>query len=208
MTCAKRMIVIGGDFNAREGNKGEDGTNYQEEMGIYGESKRNAAGRDLLLWCAANGMLVVNTLFPQGSQESGTTWIHPRWKYGAVLDYFLIPKQDRWHIATYKVRQRSTGEGWGVYTDHNPVEVHLRVGKLWTKRENSFGKTPKGPNVASMIGISEDAKKKREDWSKAVEEKMQGGGGIQGSGRKGTTDRQTMAAGERRDDTPTGLGTM
>ena len=53
----REKIVIGGDFNASVGrNRGRNGV-----YGKQGLGRMNDAGRDLMLWCEANGLAYVNS---------------------------------------------------------------------------------------------------------------------------------------------------
>eukprot|EP00972_Heterocapsa_arctica_P012326 1808751-Heterocapsa_arctica.AAC.1 len=66
---------------------------------------------------------------------------------------------------------------WEYYTDHQPVEITVRVGYLWVPQGFAEGGGIAGvgkPNLARLAGNTEGAKNDRKLWAERVEERLGG----------------------------------
>ena len=118
--------IIGGDFNGEVGSR----TNGEEQaLGPHGHGRCNEKGRMMLDSCQAENLVVTNTWT---SQKNKTTWRHPRWKSGHLIDYILVERpqlNNVKRVLTLHEEVAWTGglTGWGEYTDHNPVEISFKI---------------------------------------------------------------------------------
>ena len=60
---------------------------------------------------------------------------------------------------------------WSAYTDHNPVELILRVGKHWCSH-TVLPKKQGMPDVAKMRGQEPEATALRNQWVSKLEDKL------------------------------------
>ena len=102
------MLVIMGDFNAKVGSNGTE----RSIVGVHGLGDRNDRGQLLVDFCAANELMVTNTLFRQHPRRL-YTWTSPRGSYRNQIDYLLIRK--RWRNS---VLNAHTYPGADCGTDH------------------------------------------------------------------------------------------
>ena len=82
----RHILLLGGDFNAEVGIRDANTT----ALGPFGPPKRNARGHQLIHFCQDQGLVIANTWTPQNNK---TTWWHPRYNTGHLLDYFLVAKK-------------------------------------------------------------------------------------------------------------------
>eukprot|EP00820_Chromera_velia_P011172 Cvel_22415.t1-p1 / transcript=Cvel_22415.t1 / gene=Cvel_22415 / organism=Chromera_velia_CCMP2878 / gene_product=Craniofacial development protein 2, putative / transcript_product=Craniofacial development protein 2, putative / location=Cvel_scaffold2199:31548-32546(+) / protein_length=333 / sequence_SO=supercontig / SO=protein_coding / is_pseudo=false len=80
-------VVIGGDFNARVGERNEE---TAAVLGRFMEGQRypNRNGQCLLEFCLEHELVVANSFFQHPPHHKGS-WQHPRSKKWHELDYFL-----------------------------------------------------------------------------------------------------------------------
>ena len=61
---------------------------------------------------------------------------------------------------------------WGDYTDHNPVEICVRQGRMWIPR-SKITQPPDKPGVAKLRGNTDEATRLRTVWMQEVDAKLQ-----------------------------------
>lgn len=91
--CAKDLLVVVGDFNARVGC-GARGDLCVGVCGLHGVGQMNENGEALLFWCAQNGLGVMNTMF-QKKKIHQYTWQHPGSKQWHCIDNVLMRQGQR-----------------------------------------------------------------------------------------------------------------
>ena len=94
----KETLIIMGDLNARVGR---DSEMWGSVIGRHGEEVRNESGEQLLRFCAANEMLVTNTLY-QPKEIHKHTWLCPGRELRSIV-YFLVRKDNRVKVKNIKV---------------------------------------------------------------------------------------------------------
>ena len=139
-------LLIAGDFNAEVGTRSHETGNA---LGPHGPSHRTNRGLHLCQFCNEHGLAVANTWTPQRTKA---TWWHPRFGTSHLIDFFLISHA---HIGnTHRVltispdvaRTAHLGE-WTPYTDHNPVEMTIKMG-----RQKAFLDTANSPPPRNAQG--------------------------------------------------------
>jgi len=125
----KDILVVLGDFNARVGSfsplrAGEQtGPEANENtLGRFGFGERNAAGEQLLLFCAANNLSVMNTWFRPKKRSHAGTWSHPATGQPHLIDFVIMRQDQRVFCQNVRVVRSAT-----FWTDHNMVEAKLRL---------------------------------------------------------------------------------
>ena len=120
-----------------------------------------------------------------------STWWHPRYGSGHAIDHVLIRDADAWHATRCAAvhpergfdkrcaargrrrrdRVETSGPSWDNYTDHHPMELSVRTGKLWVPTESVNVQTRLEPqvNLDKMRDSSESAKDSVRDWNAKVE---------------------------------------
>jgi len=156
----KDILLMLGDFNARVGSApsrvdeqmGEwEPEAYENTIGRFGFGERNAAGEQLLLFCAANNLSVMNTWFRSKKRSHAGTWTHPATGQPHLID-FVIMRQDQ-RVFCQNVR---VVRGAAFWTDHNMVRANLRL-------EFTQPRKPRGPRAARFaverLRVDQEAEK-------------------------------------------------
>ena len=127
----REKIVIGGDFNASVGkNRGRLGVYGREGLG-----RMNDAGRDLMVWCEANGLAYVNSYMRHARRG---TWQHPATGRWYELDGFLVKKEER-HRMVKRMRTLRKED----MSDHEPKGMIVRRPMRRWRTEGGRRNTPR-----------------------------------------------------------------
>ena len=129
-------VIVGGDFNARIGDKGGRVGREEEEEEKKGKSKDkkvNREGRKLLEatgeieWAILNGNM-------KGDEEGEYTYTGGRGE--SVIDYVITGEEERGEIECMKVEDR-------VESDHHPIVLEMKGGgeEREGREEREKGKT-------------------------------------------------------------------
>ena len=105
----KSILMVMGDFNAKVG----ESIKNMPTVGQYGLGDRNDKGQELVDFCEANNLSIMNTMFKQPNRRK-YTWISPGGQYRNQIDYILI--QNRWKSSVYNCK---TFPGADCSSDHN-----------------------------------------------------------------------------------------
>ena len=142
-------------FNAELGNNLETQTPGTEALGRFANSRVSTAGREWRQWAIEQGYKECSSRF---QLRHRCTWKHPRFSTEHELDHFFIHHTHLWHLVSCRILQEGPNVDWpwSAYTDHNPVELTLRHGKMWgrNKRHNTI---PSKPDVQKLRGPSAGA---------------------------------------------------
>ena len=113
MLIYKGKTVVGGDFNSSVGDIRE--REVPGTAGPHGLAKTNVAGRNLLNWCASEGLAWVNFF----REQKRGTWCHPATEQWHELDGFLVKQkeQSRWLRALKMLHLDQR------LTDHQPKQL-------------------------------------------------------------------------------------
>ena len=172
--------ILGGDFNGEVGAAKD--RLWKHVLGPYGDHRRTKGGEELLQFCEQEGLVVANS-FTQ--QTCKATWFHNRWGTAHALDHFLIQHGDRKWVrrtltlnfshhpapaSTPKIGRPDyfTAASWLAYTDHNPVELELSLGKDWKAEADKRNQASQRPDVFRMMGSSPEAKSLRQQYTDSV----------------------------------------
>ncbi|KAK2187209.1 hypothetical protein NP493_175g03003 [Ridgeia piscesae] len=96
--CTDKLLLIG-DFNVRIGR---DNDKWCLVMDKHGIGKCNFSGAFLLAWCSEFELIVTNTIFRQ-KDERKTTWMHPHFGHGHMIDFIITRCQDKMDIHSTRV---------------------------------------------------------------------------------------------------------
>lgn len=140
----EERLIIGGDFNARMGEKGKrigmdqmSGKNRRRETK---DKKEDARGRELVNMIEERGWDVLNGN-TVGDEKGEYTYVGPRGE--TVIDYVVV-NEDAWaEIEDFRVEER-------VESDHMPLVVEIK-GEETKKEEETERKTERA--VWTEIGI-------------------------------------------------------
>ena len=110
----KDKLILLGDFIARVGR---DHDIWGNVLGHHGVGKANFNGMLLLGLCAANELVITNTIFQQ-KDSLKTTWMHPRSRHWHLLDYAIVRQRDLADIHLTRTVRSST-----AWSDHRLVRV-------------------------------------------------------------------------------------
>ena len=169
------MKLVAGDCN-NEFGKGSNG-GWTDVIGEHGFPRRSIWGTEWLEFCRGAGLLDAHSFF---TQQSRGTWWHPRFSTEHTLDHMFMSKNDRWHLLQchavhvgYARGQGHTGDvwHWGSYTDHHPVELVLRTGKLWVPQQKKNVQEPKA-DVAKIWGSGEQAQHYRAQFQAHLSQQL------------------------------------
>ena len=123
-------------------------------------------------------------------QTHKATWYHNRWGTAHALDHFLVRGVDRRWVASvwtvhfaavqrWAVRSRLgrplvfSSAPWLEHTDHDPVELSLRVGKDWFGEAQRKIATSSRPDVVRFLGCSQEAARLRKLYAEAVSKELE-----------------------------------
>ena len=67
--------------------------------------------------------------------------------------HLLLREQNFWHLTSCRIvyDSLSVKGSWTGYTDHNPVECVLRVGKWWRSKKGRSLQTNPGPGASARF---------------------------------------------------------
>ena len=167
LTPATSLAVVMGDLNAEMGSNQDRSIAGWDAMGTFSSPKITPSGQEWRERCSTYGLRDAASRF-QGRNR--VTWVHPRFRSHHELDHILIKGVDLWHLTQCRilVEGSSVEAPWSPYTDHNPVELILRVGKLWVpSRAQAQGSDL--PDIRQMSGPSAEATERRLRWVAKVE---------------------------------------
>ena len=179
--------IVAGDFNAEFGRASDGG--WTDVLGPFGLPRRSIPGGEWLDWCCTHGFLDAASQYEQ--RFRGTRW-HPRYRTEHVLDHFLLDTRHRWHLVSCKavhIEDSRPGSGqwfWDPYTDHHPVEMVLRQGKLWLPRDTTRPTCNVKPDVAKLWGLGIPVFEYRQQLQMEITRRLQAAG---------HTDPQKVASG-------------
>ena len=171
MAQATSLTLVLGDFNAELGNSNDSHQVGRQVMGSFGDPRVTVAGLEWRAWAEGEDLSHCHSRFQQNQRH---TWEHPRFLSQHELDHVFVATPCLWHVTSCRVLHEgpSVSFPWSDYTDHNPVEIRLRHGKLWQVKRSQVQQTPK-PDVQKMRGDTPEAKHLRETWQQQVETAIQ-----------------------------------
>ena len=108
-------LILLGDFNARVGTEGVNGSE--------GVEKYNSNGLLLLRKCAEHKLLITNKVF-RLSARTKSSWLHPRSKHWHLIDYVIVRRKERQDIRVTKTMYSAD-----CWADHRLVisKLNLRI---------------------------------------------------------------------------------
>ena len=129
MAQATSISLLLGDINAELGNNQNANTLGHTVVGRFARPKITTAGQEWRQWAEAEGFRDCASRY---QLRHRTTWQHPRYRSEHELDHISIREECLWHLQHCRVLQEGPNVAWpwGDYTDHNPVEVRLRHGRM------------------------------------------------------------------------------
>ena len=153
---ATSITCVLGDLNAELGNNVDPQEPGCEVLGSFASPRVTVAGSEWRVWAVRENLKECASRF---SLRHRCTWRHPRFQSEHELDHAFILESCLWHLTKCRILKEgpSVQGPWSPYTDHNPVEVVLRHGKVWTPR----GRTSQAP-----------AREIRNAWVAAVEQRL------------------------------------
>ena len=125
---ASDVLLLLGDFNARVGSSNDAGDEWRAVLGRYGHGARNDAGERLLMWCATNGLSVINTHFQKPASGRGT-WMHPATKQTHLIDFIIMRQPQRRFCLDVSVMR-----GANCWTDHHVVRSRILLDRPLCRR--------------------------------------------------------------------------
>ena len=167
---ATSLITVMGDFNAEMGNNQNHSLSGWDSVGPFSTPKITVPGQEWRDWCSRHGLRDVASRFQCRNRVS---WTHPRYLSQHELDHILVKGVDVWHLkqCRFLVEGSNVTAPWSTYTDHNPVELILKVGKHWSPRTHIQSKVVM-PDVARIRGQDAEASTLRARWVHQVESKL------------------------------------
>ena len=128
------------------------------------------AGIEWRRWAEREGLIHCHRRY---QQRQRWTWTHPRFSSEHELDHIFMSASCQWHLQRCRVlfEGPSVTWPWSDYTDHNPVEIRFRHGKLWHSHRRKHRGEDK-PDVRKLRGNTEDAINLRRTWQHRVEEAL------------------------------------
>ncbi|KAL0274579.1 UNVERIFIED_CONTAM: hypothetical protein PYX00_002680 [Menopon gallinae] len=108
--------ILMGDFNAHVGN---DSEKWRGVVGRNGDPDCNPNGEELLHFCSAHGMAIMNTFF-QHKDIHKYTWYRDALRQKSIIDFVLVPMCARKVVCDVRVKR-----GAELSTDHHLVVCEL-----------------------------------------------------------------------------------
>ena len=173
MAQSTSIRLLAGDFNAELGNNQTDHAVGNLAVGPFGNPRVSTAGWEWRQWAETTGFRECASRF---RLRHRWTWRHPRYQSEHELDHVFIHEEHLWHLVSCRILQEGPNVDnvewpWSEYTDHNPVEITLRHGKMWGHHTPKRPSPPK-PDVARMRGMSTEATRLRHLWVNEVETRL------------------------------------
>ncbi|CAE7729143.1 HFA1 [Symbiodinium sp. CCMP2592] len=184
-SSSRRRLVVGGDFNGEVGPTKD--SSWRHVLGPYGDDRRTRGGEELLQFCEQEHLVVAGSFTPQRHKA---TWYHNRFGTAHTLDHFLVRGVDKkWiksvftvHFAANQRCSKTSRQGrprkfssapWLEHTDHDPVELIIRVGKDWAGEAQRRRERAPRPDVLRFLGCSEEAAALRREYANVVSEELE-----------------------------------
>ncbi|CAE7261281.1 unnamed protein product [Symbiodinium sp. CCMP2592] len=164
------MIVVAGDLNAELWNNQDAGQVGNAVVGSFSHARLTTAGEEWRDWCVRYDFRDAGSRY---QQRRRCTWSHPRFRTDHELDHFLIRHRDIWHLQSCRILYDGPNVDvpWTPYTDHNPVECILRVGKWWAPK-TARNSSAQRPDLDALRGSGPTAVELREKWQALVERRL------------------------------------
>ena len=163
--------LVTGDFNAEFGRP-ENG-DWGDVLGPHGYPRRSPPGGEWLDWCRESGFIDAASQFAQNNRG---TWTHPRYGTTHALDHWLLDGRHQWHLTQCRAFHAPPGRqeesAWLGYTDHSPLVLTLRQGKMWLPRASTQRSTPK-PDVAKLWGVGNTVSTFRRQFEEEITNNLQ-----------------------------------
>ena len=118
--------IIMGDWNAKVGSY-----KISRITGQWGLGERNERGNKLINFCAANDMVVMNTVFKQPKRRR-YTWTSPGGQYKDQIDYMLCSGRSKSTFSSVK-----TMPGADCGSDHELLLGKIKIRLKGIKKNNS-----------------------------------------------------------------------
>ncbi|CAE7713008.1 unnamed protein product [Symbiodinium sp. CCMP2592] len=184
-SSSRRRLVVGGDFNGEVGPTKD--SSWRHVLGPYGDDRRTRGGEELLQFCEQEHLVVAGSFTPQRQKA---TWYHCRFGTAHTLDHFLVRGVDKkWVKSVFTVNfaanqrcSKTSRQGrppkfssapWLEHTDHDPVELVIRVGKDWAGEAQRRRERAPRPDVLRFLGCSEEAAALRREYANVVSEELE-----------------------------------
>ena len=170
MKPATSLVLLLGDFNSEMGNNMDHNIEGREVMGRFSQTRVNEPGQEWRRWFLRHHLRDTATRY---FARHGDTWTHPRFGSHHELDHIVIQRQDLWCLQHARALREgpSVRDPWTPYTDHNPLEVKLRIGKFWVPPQ-SRQQQVRRPDLSKLKGAGEVPEHLRRIWTQKVEEKL------------------------------------
>eukprot|EP00057_Strongylocentrotus_purpuratus_P014949 XP_011669423.1 PREDICTED: craniofacial development protein 2-like [Strongylocentrotus purpuratus] len=115
----KDILIVMGDLNAKVGS---DSKQWNQVIGQYGLGEANPRGEKLLNFCAANDLIITNTLYKQSKGSRQWTWESPDQNTHNKIDFIMINKN--WKNSISNARSFPSAD---VGSDHQLIITNLRL---------------------------------------------------------------------------------
>lgn len=123
-----KYVVIMGDWNAKVGCRISAS---ETPVGNHGFESRNERGEQMIDFCRAQRLFIVNTFF-QKPKEKKWTWISPDGQIQNMIDYYVSND-----LSIFKDVETSRDLDLG--SDHKPLKAILVLNKYGRKQKNKRG---------------------------------------------------------------------
>ena len=158
---SKDVLLILGDFNARVGSRVSgagghssrvDGIANEEfvwgnVLGPYGLGNCTQAGEDMLTFCAANELSIVNTWYKKKKKSRGT-WTHPGTRRSHLIDYVVMRAEQRCYCRDVRVVR-----GAACWTDHFMVRARFGF-DFYIPRRKTVHKRPFAVHLLRDLSVN------------------------------------------------------
>ena len=98
-------------------------------LGPWGNRHVNAAGQEMREWLQVEGLAAARTFF-RAKGDRYDTWWHPRYKLGYSLDQIIVRGSQ-----IGRVKQACTCSSVAVASDHVPIYLEIRVGRMQRRQK-------------------------------------------------------------------------